>query len=77
LIDYHLDTRNYPILIHCNKGKHRIGCLAACIRKMENWSLSATLDEYRRFSGTSGTKIRMDDQEVSLNGERGIQRSDD
>ena len=22
-----LDTRNHPVLVHCNKGKHRTGCL--------------------------------------------------
>ena len=58
-----LDKRNHPILIHCNKGKHRIGVLVAIIRKCMNWSLSATLDEYRRFLAN---KIRLDDQEVRL-----------
>ncbi len=33
-----LDTRNHPILIHCNKGKHRTGCLIGCLRKVQNWS---------------------------------------
>ena len=47
-----LDVRNHPILLHCNKGslpfiiigKHRIGVLVACIRKLENWSLSSILN---------------------------------
>eukprot|EP00124_Ichthyophonus_hoferi_P005460 Ihof_evm1s798 gene=Ihof_evmTU1s798 len=33
-----LDVRNHPILIHCNKGKHRTGCLVGCLRKVQNWS---------------------------------------
>jgi tyrosine-protein phosphatase SIW14 len=30
-----LDTRNHPILVHCNKGKHRVGCLVGCLRKLQ------------------------------------------
>ncbi|UZJ54302.1 hypothetical protein CBS101457_003622 [Exobasidium rhododendri] len=45
-----LDRRNHPILIHCNKGKHRTGCLIGCLRKLQQWSLTAIFDEYRRFS---------------------------
>ena len=26
------------MLIHCNKGKHRTGCLIGCIRKIQRWS---------------------------------------
>ena len=46
-----LDKRNHPILIHCNKGKHRTGCLVGCLRKVCGWALIATLDEYIRFAG--------------------------
>ena len=45
-----LDARNHPLLIHCNKGKHRTGCLVGCLRKMQCWSETAIIDEYRRFS---------------------------
>ncbi|KAI9297240.1 protein-tyrosine phosphatase [Neoconidiobolus thromboides FSU 785] len=55
-----LDRRNHPILIHCNKGKYRIGCLIACLRKLQNWSLASIFDEFTRFAGT---KIRIADQE--------------
>jgi protein tyrosine/serine phosphatase len=33
-----LDVRTHPILIHCNKGKHRTGCLVGCLRKVQCWS---------------------------------------
>ena len=33
-----LDVRNHPLLIHCNKGKHRTGCLIGCLRKVQHWS---------------------------------------
>ncbi|WFD26061.1 protein-tyrosine-phosphatase [Malassezia nana] len=45
-----LDRRNHPMLIHCNKGKHRTGCLIGCLRKLQQWSLTTIFDEYRRFS---------------------------
>ena len=55
-----LDSRNHPILIHCNKGKHRTGCVVGILRKIQNWSLTSVFDEYRRFAGT---KARMLDQQ--------------
>ncbi|KAI8900020.1 protein-tyrosine phosphatase [Globomyces pollinis-pini] len=55
-----LDERNLPILIHCNKGKHRVGCLIGCLRKLQRWSMASIFDEYRRFSGN---KLRIADQE--------------
>lgn len=45
-----LNPANQPILIHCNRGKHRTGCLIGCIRKLQNWSLTMIFDEYRRFA---------------------------
>ena len=45
-----LDARNHPMLIHCNKGKHRTGCLVGCLRKMQCWSSTAIFEEYRKFS---------------------------
>ncbi|KAF3153705.1 hypothetical protein TWF751_004527 [Orbilia oligospora] len=45
-----LDKRNHPILIHCNKGKHRTGCIVGCLRKIQKWTLCNVFDEYRRFS---------------------------
>ncbi|KAJ1981793.1 tyrosine-protein phosphatase siw14 [Dimargaris verticillata] len=45
-----LDKRNHPVLIHCNKGKHRTGCLVGCLRKLQHWSHSAIFNEYRLYS---------------------------
>ncbi|KAE8266917.1 hypothetical protein A4X09_0g5431 [Tilletia walkeri] len=55
-----LDVRNHPMLIHCNKGKHRTGCLVGCLRKLQQWSLTTIFDEYRKFSAP---KSRSMDQE--------------
>jgi tyrosine-protein phosphatase SIW14 len=45
-----LNTANYPILIHCNKGKHRTGCVVAAFRKVSGWAHQAVLDEYRSYA---------------------------
>ena len=59
-----LDVRNHPILIHCNKGKHRTGCLAGCLRKLQHWTLTSIFDEYRRFSFPKSRS--MDQQFIEL-----------
>ncbi|CAM8928582.1 unnamed protein product [Rhodiola kirilowii] len=46
-----IDVRNHPVLIHCKRGKHRTGCLVACLRKLQNWCLPAILEEYKNFAG--------------------------
>ncbi|CAN0534051.1 unnamed protein product, partial [Ectocarpus sp. 8 AP-2014] len=28
------DASNHPMLVHCNKGKHRTGCLIGCFRRV-------------------------------------------
>lgn len=42
---------NHPILIHCNKGKHRTGCVVACLRKILGWTVEQALSEYRHHAG--------------------------
>ena len=54
-----LDPSNHPILIHCNKGKHRTGCVVACVRRTKGWSLASALNEYILFSAP---KSRLEDQ---------------
>ncbi|KAJ8424474.1 hypothetical protein Cgig2_030682 [Carnegiea gigantea] len=46
-----IDVRNYPVLIHCKRGKHRTGCLVGCLRKLQNWCLFSVFEEYQRFAG--------------------------
>lgn len=46
------DVDNYPILIHSNKGKHRVGVVVGIIRKLlQGWSLTGIYQEYGIFSG--------------------------
>lgn len=50
---------NRPVLIHCNKGKHRTGSLVGCLRKIRGWSLTAIFAEYITFAAP---KERLEDQ---------------
>ncbi|KAL1221816.1 Tyrosine-protein phosphatase DSP2 [Cardamine amara subsp. amara] len=54
-----LDEKNHPLLIHCNRGKHRTGCLVGCMRKLQKWCLVSIFDEYQRFAAA---KARASDQ---------------
>jgi tyrosine-protein phosphatase SIW14 len=56
-----LDRRNLPCLIHCNKGKYRVGVVTALIRRLQGWSTTSIFDEYARFAGSD----RVADEEVS------------
>ncbi|KAK7269063.1 hypothetical protein RIF29_21778 [Crotalaria pallida] len=47
-----IDVRNHPVLIHCNRGKHRTGCLVGCLRKFQNWCMTYVFEEYQRFAGS-------------------------
>lgn len=47
-----LDKRNHPILIHCNKGKYRIGCFIGILRRLQGWSHTSIFEEYARFAGS-------------------------
>ncbi|EPS71810.1 hypothetical protein M569_02950 [Genlisea aurea] len=54
-----LDARNYPLLIHCKRGKHRTGCLVGCLRKWQKWCLASVFEEYQRFASD---KARISDK---------------
>lgn len=45
-----MDARNYPLMIHCNHGKHRTGCVVAAVRKIEGWSVKDSIDEYVSYA---------------------------
>ncbi len=54
-----IDPRNHPIMIHCNEGKHRTGCVVGLLRRARGWAVSSVLDEYMLYAGT---KARIIDQ---------------
>ncbi|KAK9424025.1 putative Tyrosine phosphatase family-domain-containing protein [Seiridium unicorne] len=44
------DEENHPMLIHCNQGKHRTGCVVGVLRRYHGWDTASALDEYERFA---------------------------
>ncbi|KAL3481604.1 tyrosine phosphatase family-domain-containing protein [Aspergillus californicus] len=50
ILEIILDKTNHPVLIHCNKGKHRTGCVIGCFRKLQGWDICDVLNEYVRYS---------------------------
>lgn len=44
-----LDRSNYPILVHCLKGQHYTGIFVACIRRLQQWSLSSIFQEFSLY----------------------------
>lgn len=46
-----LDKNNFPMLIHSNKGKHRIGVLVGLMRKvLQGWCMGGIFEEYEKFA---------------------------
>ncbi|KAH7085010.1 tyrosine phosphatase family-domain-containing protein [Paraphoma chrysanthemicola] len=54
-----MDRANHPILIHCNKGKHRTGCTVACFRRILDAPMDEIIDEYHFYAGA---KARLMDE---------------
>jgi tyrosine-protein phosphatase OCA1 len=52
------DRANLPALLTCSSGKNISGVVVGCMRKLQKWSLVSIYEEYRRFSGYSGSKIQ-------------------
>ncbi|KAE8146702.1 tyrosine phosphatase family-domain-containing protein [Aspergillus avenaceus] len=50
ILEILLDKANHPVLIHCNKGKHRTGCVVACFRKVQGWKSRDIQEEYLSYS---------------------------
>lgn len=64
LIDVVTCPSNRPILIHSNKGRHRVGVLVALLRKqVHGWLLAAIYDEYGKYASHNHGK---DSSELQL-----------
>ncbi|KAK4496289.1 hypothetical protein PRZ48_012269 [Zasmidium cellare] len=56
---YLMNPVNHPVYIHCNRGKHRTGCVIACLRKCQMWPIDEVLAEYDTYAGE---KARAEDK---------------
>lgn len=45
-----LNPSHHPVYIHCNQGRHRTGCVVACIRKIQQWPMDEILEEYMTYA---------------------------
>ncbi|KAF2840609.1 protein-tyrosine phosphatase, partial [Patellaria atrata CBS 101060] len=52
-----LDRSNYPLLIHCNKGKHRTGCVVGSFRKVLGESMENIIAEYHAYAGAKARTL--------------------
>jgi tyrosine-protein phosphatase SIW14 len=55
-----LDKAKYPLMLHCNHGKHRTGCVVGVIRKISGWETSNVLDEYKAFAEPKARECDLD-----------------
>ncbi|KAF2709281.1 hypothetical protein K504DRAFT_379312 [Pleomassaria siparia CBS 279.74] len=45
-----LDRSNHPLLIHCNKGKHRTGCVVGITRRIQGYDETQIWNEYHVYA---------------------------
>ena len=50
---YVLDKAHHPLLVVSASGTHQVGALVGCLRRMQGWTLSSTLEEYRHYAAPS------------------------
>lgn len=50
VMDLMTDETKRPILIHCNKGRHRTGCMIACFRKLHGMDDVDAITEYHEYA---------------------------
>ncbi|KAH6950739.1 tyrosine phosphatase family-domain-containing protein [Fusarium avenaceum] len=63
-----LDKSNYPLLIHCNHGKHRTGCVVGIVRKVAGWDAESVVAEYKSYAEPKAREVDvtyLDDFQIS------------
>lgn len=59
-IELILDRSTHPVLVMCMSGVHHTGTLVGCLRRLQQWSFTAILEELRSMAG--GVKTRYSDE---------------
>ena len=52
-----LNEDMHPVLVMCATGVQETGTLVGCLRKLQNWSFSSIIVEYRSFAGNRGRYV--------------------
>ncbi|KAL1960250.1 hypothetical protein VTO42DRAFT_8793 [Malbranchea cinnamomea] len=60
VIEILLNPENHPVLVHCNKGKHRTGCVIACFRRLQGWAADMAVAEYLRYAHPKARPLDQD-----------------
>jgi len=50
VLDILLNRSHHPLLIHCNRGKHRTGCVIATLRQIQSYSPAFAVSEYKAYA---------------------------
>ena len=50
VLDIVLNRAHHPLLIHCNRGKHRTGCVVATLRQIQSYSTAYAISEYKDYA---------------------------
>lgn len=45
-----MDSSNHPVYVHCNQGRHRTGCVVACLRRIQKLPLKDIITEYETYA---------------------------
>ena len=54
-----LDADAQPVLVHSLRGQSRAGIVVGCLRRLQSWTLSSIMEEYRRFAGPAASLLDM------------------
>jgi protein tyrosine/serine phosphatase len=56
-LEWVLDKKSHPLLVCDTSGIHQVGILIGCLRRLQNWSLSAIIHEYRIFAASKARYV--------------------
>ncbi|GJD09489.1 Probable tyrosine-protein phosphatase [Galdieria sulphuraria] len=56
-LEWVLDRKSHPLLVCDTSGIHQVGILVGCLRRLQNWSLSAVIHEYRTFASSKARYV--------------------
>jgi tyrosine-protein phosphatase OCA1 len=57
-----LDHARHPLMLMCASGGRLTGIVVGCLRRLQHWSVTAVVHEYRRFTGNRSAYL--DEQAV-------------
>nr|CCA16040.1 hypothetical protein DDB_G0280073 [Albugo laibachii Nc14] len=56
-IQFVLEKQLHPLMLMCKTGIHMSGTVIGCLRRLQNWSLTAIIDNYRNLASSVKTRF--------------------